>query len=140
MADAEREEDLGALFARVTRRLIAAEEPLLARHKLTMWEYVALTRLARAPAENQLALAKSINYDKTRLVRLLDKLEGDGLVARAPDPSDRRSHVIRITAKGARRQAAAVAAIRAMEDELLAGLGAAERAALLRVLPRLAAG
>jgi DNA-binding MarR family transcriptional regulator len=138
VTDAEREDDLGALFAAVTRRLIAAEQPLLERHRLTMWEYVALSRLAREPAENQLALAKAINYDKTRLVRLLDRLEGDGLVARAADPNDRRSHVIRITAKGTRRHAAAVASIRAMEAELLGGLSATERSTLLKVLPRLA--
>src|SRR3954470_13409663 len=92
VAGGAREDDLGALFARVTRRLIAAEEPILERHGLTMWEYVALTRVARGPDGNQLALAKAIHYDKTRLVRLLDRLEADGLVARTADPADRRSY------------------------------------------------
>jgi DNA-binding MarR family transcriptional regulator len=140
MADAVREDDLGALFARVTRRLIAAEEPILARHGLTMWEYIALTRVARGPDGNQLALAKAIHYDKTRLVRLLDRLEAEGLVAREADPADRRSYLVRITPQGRRRHAAVVQDIRAMEDELLAAVPARERAALHGALARLARG
>jgi DNA-binding MarR family transcriptional regulator len=134
----ERDEDLGALFARVTRRLIAAEAPILERHGLTMWEYVALSQVMRVPGENQLALAKAINYDKTRLVRLIDRLEADGLLAREADPADRRSYLIGVTAKGRRKHAAVVKAIRVMEEQLLGDLGAAERDALLAVLPRLA--
>ena len=112
MPDAAREDDLGALFARITRRLIAAEEPILERHGLTMWEYIALTRVARGPDGNQLALAKAIHYDKTRLVRLLDKLEAEGLVARAADPADRRSYLVRITPAGRRRHAADMRGVR----------------------------
>jgi DNA-binding MarR family transcriptional regulator len=139
MASRDRE-DLGALFARVSRRLIAAERPLLERHGLTMWGYIALSRVAAAPASTQLALARDIGYDKTRLIALLDALAADGLVERGPDPADRRAHVVRITPKGARRHAAAVADIRAMEEELLGALSATERRALLAALPKLAAG
>src|SRR4051812_16857019 len=137
MAQSDRE-DLGALFARISRRLIDAEKPLLQRHGLTMWGYIALSRVAAAPASTQLALARDIGYDKTRLIALLDALEREGLVERAPDPADRRAHVVRITPQGSTRHAAAVADIRAMEEELLGVLGAAERRALLQALPKLA--
>ncbi len=126
------------MFARVTRRLIAAERPLLDAHGLTMWGYVALNHLARGPAETQLALAVAIGPDKTRLIAVLDALEADGLITREPDPNDRRARLVRITAEGERRHGAAVADIRAMEEELLRGLTAEERATLLAVLPRLA--
>ncbi len=126
------------MFARVTRRLIAAERPLLDAHGLTMWGYVALNHLARGPAETQLALAVAIGHDKTRLIAVLDALEADGLITREPDPNDRRARLVRITAEGVRRHGAAVADIRAMEEELLSGLAAEERATLLAVLPRLA--
>jgi DNA-binding MarR family transcriptional regulator len=139
MAQPDRD-DLGALFTRVSRRLIAAEQPLLERHGLTMWGYVALSRVAAQPASTQLALARAMGYDKTRLIALLDALEREGLVERAPDPADRRAHVVRITPKGARRHAAVRADIRAMEEELLGALGATERRALLAALPKLAAG
>jgi DNA-binding MarR family transcriptional regulator len=135
MAD---DEDLGALFARITRRLIDAERPLLAQQGLAMWGYIALSRLARAPAETQLALAQAIHYDKTRLIGLLDELESAGLITRTPDPADRRARIVSLTAKGTKRHTAARRAIRAMEDELLAGVGATERARLRRTLARLA--
>jgi DNA-binding MarR family transcriptional regulator len=131
-------EDLGALFSRVTRRLVAAERPLLEARGLTMWDYVALNRLARGPAPRQLALAEAMGYDKTRLIALLDRLEEYGLITREPDPRDRRARVVKLTSVGRRRHAAAVAAIRAMEEELLQELAPADREALLRVLPRLA--
>ena len=131
-------EDLGALFARITRRLIDAERPLLDAHGLTMWGYAALSHLARGPAETQLSLAAAIGHDKTRLIGVLDTLEADGLISREPDPNDRRARLVRITDAGAARHAAAVGDIRAMEDDLLAELTAGERDTLFAVLPRLA--
>ncbi|WCB93157.1 hypothetical protein DSM104299_01863 [Baekduia alba] len=130
-------QDLGALFTTISRQLIAAEKPLLDRHGLTMWGYIALTHVAAAPASTQLALARDIGYDKTRLIALLDALEAEGLVERSPDPADRRAHVVRITAKGTRKHAAAVADIRAMEEGFLAVLSATERRAVLAALPKL---
>src|SRR3954452_3909854 len=103
------------MFARITRRLIAAERPLLDAHGLTMWGYVVLNHLARGPAETQLALAAAIGHDKTRLIAVLDALESDGLITREPDPSDRRARLVQITPAGLRRHAAAVVDIRAME-------------------------
>ncbi|HEX5926071.1 MAG TPA: MarR family transcriptional regulator [Baekduia sp.] len=137
---AEDEEDLGALFARITRRLIDAERPLLAELGLSMWGYIALSHLAHAPAETQLALAQAISYDKTRLIGLLDELEADGLITRTPDPADRRARIISLTDPGTKRHAAARRAIRKMEDDVLAGVSAAERTRLRRTLARLADG
>jgi DNA-binding MarR family transcriptional regulator len=129
--------DLGELFSVMTRRLVEAERPLLERRGLTMWQYAALTCLARSPAPTQLQLAAAIRYDKTRLIALLDQLERDGLVRREPDPSDRRARIVRITPKGRRRYERAAADIRAMEGELLSPLTAAERDVLRSALPKL---
>jgi DNA-binding MarR family transcriptional regulator len=131
-------EDLGALFARMTRRLIDAERPLLARHDLSMWAYVALSHLADRPAGTQLALATAMNYDKTRLIALLDDLERRRLVTRTPDPADRRARIVELTARGRKRHAAARADIRSMEDELLGDLTAAQRTLLRQTLAELA--
>jgi DNA-binding MarR family transcriptional regulator len=130
-------DDLGALFARVTRRLIAEERPLLEARGLTMWQYVALSHLGRGPAGSQLAMAEAIGYDKTRLIALLESLQEAGLVAREPDPADRRARVVRLTPAGRRRLAAARRDIRRMEEGVLGALTEAERETLLAVLPRL---
>jgi DNA-binding MarR family transcriptional regulator len=128
------QEDLGALFARITRRLIDAERPLLDAHGLSMWAYIALSHLARQPAGTQLALAQAIRYDKTRLIGLLDELEHDGLITRIADPTDRRARIVTLTEAGEARHAAARADIRAMEDELLEDLNPAERTRLRHTL------
>jgi DNA-binding MarR family transcriptional regulator len=132
------EEDLGALFARVTRRLIDAERPLLREQGLSMWGYVALTRLIDAPAPTQLALADQMGYDKTRLIPVLDQLVADGLIERRPDPQDRRARIVALTGAGRERHAAARAAIRAMESELMAELSPGEQRTLRAVVARLA--
>jgi DNA-binding MarR family transcriptional regulator len=87
-------------------------------------------------AETQLALATAIGHDKTRLIGVLDALEAEGLITRAPDPPAR---LVSMTDDGRARHAAAVADIRAMEERFLAELSAAEREALPAILPRLAA-
>ena len=134
---AERD-DLGALFARVTRRLIAEERPLLDARGMTMWEYIALSHLGRGAAGSQLAMAEAIGYDKTRLIALLEGLEGRGLVRREPDPRDRRARVVRLTPAGTRTLRVARTDIRRMERRMLSELSADERDVLLAVLPRLA--
>jgi len=131
-------EDLGALLARATRRLIDAERPVLEAHGVSMWAYVALNLLARdGTAPTQLALAEAMGYDKTRLIKILDTLESGGLISRAPDPADRRAKVIALTAAGREKHAAIVRAIRALEDQLLGELTAAERETLFAVLGRI---
>jgi DNA-binding MarR family transcriptional regulator len=129
--------DLGELFARAARRMMEAERPVLEAHGVSMWAYVALTLLARGSAPTQLALAEAMGYDKSRLIKILDGLEADGLISRRPDPADRRARVLELTAEGRARHAAIQADIRAIEDELLGTLSADERETLLAVLPRL---
>jgi DNA-binding MarR family transcriptional regulator len=133
-------EDLGGLFARITRRLMNAEQPLLTAHGLSMWGYTVLSHLGQRPAETQQALAQAVGYDKTRLIALLDGLEADGLVVRKPDPADRRARTVRLTRTGEARLLAAQNDIRTMEDELLGELTATEKRSLLAMLPRLAYG
>ena len=123
---------------RAGRRVQEEEKPLLAARGLTMWGYVALSQLARkGAAPTQYTLANAIGYDKTRLIGLLDELEGQGLVTREPDPSDRRARIVHITDRGRAVHEATVADIRAMEEGVLADLTGEERETLLDVLPRL---
>ena len=138
MPAADREQDLGALFAQVTRRLIAAERPLLQARGISMWAYVALTRLAEGPASTQQALAQQMGYDKTRLIALLDELAAAGLIERRPDPDDRRARIVALTDAGRARYRAARDDIRAMERSLLADLDERDRRVLRAALTRLA--
>jgi DNA-binding MarR family transcriptional regulator len=130
--------DLGEMLALTTRRVIDAERPLLEANGLTMWAYVVLARLGRGAAPTQLALARSIGYDKTRLIALLDGLVDDGLIVRRHDPSDRRAHLVALTDAGTARLAAVRASIREMEVALLAPLPPSLREAFRAALDQLA--
>jgi DNA-binding MarR family transcriptional regulator len=136
----EERPDLAALLHRLTKALVAAELPLLERHGLGMWPYVVLTELSRGAAPTQLALARAVDVDKTKMVAIIDGMENAGLVSRRPDPDDRRARIIEPTAEGRKRLLAARAEIRRMEDDFLAVLPPARRATLLAALHDLSAG
>lgn len=68
------------------------------------------------------------------LVSFLNPLEADGYISRDRDPVDRRRHVVSITPSGIALLHAAVAAQRAVEDTLFAGLTEAQHAQFRRLL------
>lgn len=84
-----------------------------------MWEYVALLRLRAAPAQTQLELSRTMGYDKTRLIVLLDGLQHRGLITRKPAPNDRRARIITLSHKGRAQVDAVQREIHQMEDQLL---------------------
>ena len=84
-------------------------------------------------ATGQQELGQAMEIDPSILVTLLNPLEADGLLSRQRDTTDRRRHLVTLTAKGRGRLAAAAQAQRDAEDELFAGLDDNEREQL-RVL------
>src|SRR5690348_10870855 len=92
--------DLAAMFVPLARSLVAREEPALLAHDISMWGYVVLTALAEQPVRTQAALAQAIGADKSRIIGVLDHLQERGLISRRPDTSDRRVHLLSLTAAG----------------------------------------
>ncbi|WP_216897156.1 MarR family winged helix-turn-helix transcriptional regulator [Nocardia alni] len=138
MTDSDRP-DLAAMIVPLGRALMAAEQPVLDRHGLTMWAYVVLIALDRGPARGQGLLAQEIGADKTRIIPVLDDLQERGLIERRPDPADRRARVLALTAEGRAIRDATQADIQAKEELLLGRLDAADRRGLLNALIALAA-
>ena len=126
--------DLAAMFAPLTRALIAREEPVLLAHDISMWGYIVLTALAEQPVRTQAALAQAINADKSRIIGVLDELQERGLIHRQPDETDRRVHLLSLTPAGDRLRRSVEASIRRREEEVLALLPPADRVAFLRSL------
>ena len=127
--------DLAAMVVPLARALVAAEEPVLRAHQVSMWGYVVLTALAEQPVRTQAALAQSIGADKSRIIGVLDELQGRGLIQRRPDPADRRVHLLSLTEAGRHLRASVQRAIqRQEEDQVLAALADADRAAFIRAL------
>lgn len=85
-------------------------------------------------------LSASLLVSSGTMTSRLDRLERLGLIRRVPNPEDRRSVEIELTAEGVRLVDAAVTAHVAAEQEMLAPLSARERQQLDRLMTKLAAG
>ncbi len=129
--------DLAAMFAPLSRALIAREEPVLRAHDISMWGYIVLTGLVEQPVRTQAALAQAINADKSRIIGILDDLQQRGLIERRADTADRRVHLLSLTPAGDRLRRSVEAAIRRGEEEVLAVLPPADREVFLRSLKAL---
>jgi DNA-binding MarR family transcriptional regulator len=126
--------DLAAMFAPLTRALIAREDPVLRGHGISMWGYIVLTGLVEQPVRTQAALAQAINADKSRIIGVLDHLQQRGLIHRQADTADRRVHLLSLTPEGDRLRKSVETAIRRGEEEVLAALPPADREVFLRSL------
>ena len=93
----------------------------------------------RGPESQQQAAAR-LRVDRTTMVSLIDALEAKGLVARRPDPGDRRRNVVALTSDGRTTLAEAVRASDDAEQRLLAVLTHDEAAQLRELLTRLGRG
>jgi MarR family transcriptional repressor of emrRAB len=85
------------------------------------------------------ALRRVLGLSHSGGVRIVKRLEAEGLVAREPDPADRRAVRLHLTGDGRREARRLLAGRQAALTPLLAGLGERETAALERLLERLLA-
>src|ERR1700758_151215 len=131
--------DLAAMLAQLARQTVAAEQPVLAAHGLSMWGYIVLSALDRSPIRTQAALAEAIGADKTRIIPTLDELQEHGYIERIPDPDDRRARLLEITESGRSIKDEVQAAIQRGEEHWLGQLSANDRDVFLRALRQLTA-
>ncbi|MDR7289081.1 DNA-binding MarR family transcriptional regulator [Mycolicibacterium senegalense] len=129
--------DLAAMLAPLLRELIAAEQPVLDAHGVSMWGYVVLLALDRSAVRTQAALAEAIGADKTRIIRTLDDLQQQGYIEREADPDDRRVRLLAITEAGRAVKDAVQREIQRGEERWLGELTADDRKVFLRVLQQL---
>src|SRR3984885_12161965 len=129
--------DLAEMLVDLSQQTVAAEQPALAAHGLSMWGYIVLSALDRSPIRTQAALAESIGADKTRIIPTLDELQEHGHIERIPDPDDRRARLLEITKSGRSIKNAVQVAIQRGEEHWLGQLSADEREVFLRVLQQL---
>ena len=101
------------------------------------YHHAILAVLDEGSRETQGAIGDALGYDKSQLVGLLDELEGEGLIERQRDTTDRRRQIVRITGPGRKALERLRRLSRQLEDEFLSPLDAAERRELHGLLLRL---
>lgn len=125
------------MIARLGRVVRQRLERTLAPAGLHQRELVALSYLGEHGPTPQQALAERLRMDASSLVCLLNDLEDGGLIVRRRDRSDRRRGIVELSPRGERTVARVDQELRAIDEELLAGVGSDERALLHRLLARM---
>jgi DNA-binding MarR family transcriptional regulator len=123
----------GMLLVKLGRAAQRRFNDVLKPTELTPRHLQVLDELRQGPTSQQ-ALADRVGVDPTKLVGLLNDLEGRHLVLRRRDPVDRRRHIVENSREGEARVDAALAAAAAVEDEVLAALDGEQRAQLRDLL------
>jgi DNA-binding MarR family transcriptional regulator len=95
-----------------------------------------LFALADGAALSQKALAAAAAVEQPTMAATLNRMERDGLIARSPDPADRRSSLVSLTVAARDKLDAVRQATEAVNALALAGLGETERAIFLDQLGR----
>lgn len=101
------------------------------------WRHlVALAYVRDHDACPQQDLADAFCMDANNVVLLLNELEDLGYVSRLRDPTDRRRHLVQLTAAGRDALDRAEHSGQPLEEEVLRALEPAERATLQQLLAR----
>lgn len=121
-----------ALLTRLAKQVYRrSTEDLLGMH---MRHLMALSYVRDHDGGPQQELAEALCMDANNVVLLLNELEDLGYVGRRRDPSDRRRHLVGLTAKGSKALEHAEHRQETIEDDVLGALDDEERATLWRLL------
>jgi DNA-binding MarR family transcriptional regulator len=94
--------------------------------------------VAAEPGRTQQAVSTQLGLLPSRLVMLVDELEGRGLLERRRDPNDRRNYALYVTDAGRAVLQDIGRAAQAHGEDFLAPLSKADRATLADLLGRVA--
>lgn len=125
----------------LARRLHQAYLASWVRHvdsTLTGPQFAVLNTVYRQPGHDQGSLASSVSLDRSTMADVVRRLEDRGLLERQSDPRDGRRKLLFLTTKGEKTFRAANRRARELDEQLLAGKTAAERASLIALLGELA--
>ena len=130
-------------ISRLARELEQRLEPVYAEQGLEPGWYDVLATLRRSGPPYRLRpteFSNALMLTSSGTTKRLDRLEQAGLVARTPDPDDRRGTLITLTAAGRELVDAASEAHLANEHRLLSALTEGERERLAALLRKLLVG
>jgi DNA-binding MarR family transcriptional regulator len=99
-------------------------------------QFIALDYLRELGGTTQQQLGETLHLDKNNCVILLNDLEEDGYVERRRDPTDRRRHLVEMTAAGEKALERAEVKLETLEDEVIGDLSDEERATLRELLAK----
>jgi DNA-binding MarR family transcriptional regulator len=103
--------------------------------RIPEWRLVAV--IAEADAISQFEICRRTRMDKVTVSRAAIALAGRGLIERAPNPQDQRSHLLALTAQGRELYGRIAPKALAIEAQIFGGFGPAEIRAFVSMLERI---
>jgi DNA-binding MarR family transcriptional regulator len=104
---------------------------------LTTVQWAALQMIREIPAIDQASLSSMIAFDKTTIVKVLDRLAEKGLITRTRSQTDRRSNLLHVTPRGRSALNKVEPLMDRIEQRILAPLSAGDQRKFLEMLTRL---
>jgi DNA-binding MarR family transcriptional regulator len=129
--------NLGFLIKDVARLSAKHFERHATELGLTLAQCKALVMLSHNEGVTQAKLAEYSDTDPMTLVRIIDRMEGDGWVERRPDPQDRRAYQLYLKPAAAPVLEKILQLADKARGESLSGFSNEERMQLVTLLERL---
>ena len=129
-----REPSLGEVVNRTARLLRRLADRRLAPLGLSSGYLPVLTALMPGERLSQKVLTERAGIEQPTMAATLGRMERDGVIARQPDPDDRRSALFRLTPRADAQVAAIGAAIDSVSEDALARVSETDRTQLRHIL------
>lgn len=104
---------------------------------LTTVQYAALHMIDEIPNVDQASLSSMIAFDKTTIVKVLDRLEEKGLITRERSETDRRRQLLNATKRGQEVVRQIEPMINRCEERILAPLSAPDKRRFMEMLTQI---
>lgn len=131
-------DSLGYALRRAQVRAYDLFFEMLGEMDLSPARLTALSIIATQPETNQAALARQLGVAGPSVLKVVDALEGAGLICRLDVAGDRRRYNLALTATGRSRMELLQTRLADYETRLAADLSSSERKQLLSLLDRVA--
>jgi DNA-binding MarR family transcriptional regulator len=104
---------------------------------ITTVQYAALQMIQEVPGIDQASLSSMIAFDKTTIVKVLDRLAEKGLITRTRSQTDRRSNLLHVTDGGEALLRRINEMLERIEERILAPLSKSSQREFLEMLTQL---
>ena len=131
------EDQVGHLMRRAHQRHTAIFQDGIEALQLTPTQFAALAKIRDLGEVSQNQLGRLTAMDPATIQGVIQRLDARKLIARQPDPKDRRCTLLTLTSEGSALIADAIERARKITEATLAPLSASERQAFLALLRKL---
>jgi MarR family transcriptional regulator, transcriptional regulator for hemolysin len=129
--------NFGFLLKEVSRRYVLRFEQNARAISLTLPQCKTLVRLEKNEGISQARLAELAEVEPMTMVRLLDRMEADGLLERRADPADRRARCLFLTPKARPVLERIWRLAEATREEAFVGISRSDREIFLAALEKM---